>query len=245
MGVALSKKTTQEEEEHVPAYPHDADKKRVDRAIHEALSHSHHDVLTPRRTKTPRHEDMSLSPKGTTSLDFHEEEEKLAESFLSESDLKQSLSAMINSMVILDRRHTRAAAVHPFEHQIPPSHTRRIETSLPPPDYEMEKPRDERRGSSSLPVRCPSSRRQRTTGDGGGMSSISDDDSEYLSKLYDLRTWNMYRLITESRRRRQIEYQPRIVEEKVAEVYEDVMVPQDDEEPASFTTNMIFAFDFE
>lgn len=54
----------------------------------------------------------------------------------------------------------------------------------------------------------------------------------------------MYRLITETRRKRQIEYQPSVVEEKTVEV-EDEDYPDPEEESSSFTTNMIFAFDYE
>jgi hypothetical protein len=74
---------------------------------------------------------------------------------------------------------------------------------------------------------------------------MSDDDSEYLSKLYDLRTWNMYKLITESRRKRPLQYTPSFVEEESPEQEEEdgEGAILEGDEPSSFTANMIFAFD--
>jgi len=240
MGVAHSKKTS-ESEQHAET----SNAKRRESSSNgdsENESHRHHDDdVTPRRLQKPHYcqeVNTFLTPshmiRATLLAKDHEEEEKLSEP-ISQADLKHNLSTMFNSMVIMDqsRRHTSRAAVHPVEEQRqqePPSFTRPIE-SLPPPVHEMK--RDERRGSSSLPVRCP---RQNAT--------ISEDDSEYLSKLYDLRTWNMYRLINDSRRKRQIEYRPNIVEEKTPEYDDEQELPETDE-PSSFTTNMIFAIDLE
>lgn len=174
------------------------------------------------------------------SSDYLEEEMKLSES-LSQAEMKQNLSTMVNNSMALveqstSRRHASSrAAVHPVVEKYDHSSQSRPIERLPPPAH--EKRRDERRGSSSLPVRCP-----RKSSASNGMSSISDD-SEYLAKLYDLRTWNMYRLITDTRRKRQIVYEPSIVEEKSPEI--DDAMEEDAERASSFTTNMIFAIDFE
>lgn len=184
------------------------------------------------------------------------EEEKVSET-VSESDFKQNLATLFSSMVNMEdqagaRRHSSRSAVYPItdeqEHQrttTPPLHTKPME-SLPPPVHELSRRRaDTTSSSASLPVRVQT-RTTRT----GGMSCITEDDydSEYLNKVYDLRTWSMYKLITESRRKRSIQYQPSIVEEtKSTDQDEDesLHLQESLDEGSSFTTNMIFAFDFE
>lgn len=120
------------------------------------------------------------------------------------------------------RRFSRTA-IHPVDGRENPSP---IE-SLPPPVYEVRKVH--RRGSS-IPVRCPSS------------APLADDDAEYLSKLYDLKTWDMYKRITESRRNRRVIYHPTIEEKPVIDEQD---IPEEEEEDLSLESNMIFSFDFD
>lgn len=229
MGATYSKKTTDESQQTVSGASTERDNVGALAATESSWHYKRHN------------NNVSLSHQKRASRlhrDYEEQEEKLSESF-SESDLNQ----MMMKSVAMDRRHHASrAAVHPIANEHP-SHTLPIE-SLPPPVYEVKRNKRER-GSSSLPVRCPS--RSRPT-DGALKPSLSEDDgdSEYLSKLYDLRTWNMYRLITETRRKRQIEYQPSIIgEEKTVEVEDEDYYHPVEEEESSFTTTMIFAFDYE
>lgn len=224
------------------------------RSAAEEASHSQRDSrdsrnepVTPR--KVPRGHHYRQQDMRTTSPTLSSrspEEAKLPES-MREADMKENLSTMFHFIdnVGSTRRHSSSSrvAIHPIDEpaELHSSHTRRIE-SLPPPMHELK--REERRGgSSSLPVRCPS---RNTRGDHDTtLSSITEDDSEYLSRLYDLRTWNMYKLITESRKQRSINYVPNVVEEtKSMDNHEDdADAVEDTEEPNSFTANMIFAFD--
>jgi hypothetical protein len=229
MGAAHSRKTSESQEQGAHTEIHPSAKRDNSKK-----------ALAPIRSDGHVACDNDLSPLGpakTTRRITIQEEGKLSVNF-SESDLKQMMQSIGN----MDRRHYHRAshaAVHPIEQQYEQhsSHTVPIE-SLPPPAHEVKK---SLRGSSSLPVRCPS-RSSRPTDD--TLSSFSEDgDSEYLSKLYDLRTWNMYRLITEARRQRQIDYQPNsILEEKSNEQGQDCLV-EDQEDSSSFT--MIFAIDVE
>jgi hypothetical protein len=242
MGTTHSKRTTEYLEQGAPpSAEHDGSAKNKDENRKTVLALDWHEARN----------DKVVSPfrfvsKATTMQ--RQEEEKIPESF-SESDLRQMMQTMGN--VNMDRRHhhhyASRAAVHPIitNHRVDKHHREQQHSShnmpiesLPPPVDETKK--RQLRGSSSLPVRCPSSSRRRASD-----SSFSEDgDSEYLSKLYDLRTWNMYRLITEARRKRQIEYQPSVVEEKT-EMENEEYPDEELEDPSSFTADMVFAFDFE
>jgi hypothetical protein len=79
--------------------------------------------------------------------------------------------------------------------------------SLPPPQGDRKQnpsPPNVGNRQFSVPVRCPPPRRR--TASSHIALSPETADTEYLAKLYDLRTWNMYRLITENRQKRKIVY---------------------------------------
>ena len=231
MGTTHSKRTTENLDQGAPTAG------SVKRDNEKALARDRHQVRNDIVTSPFRRSKTTTMHRLDT-----QEEEKLTDSFL-ESDWRfQKMQSMGN----VDRHHHASrAAVHPTtthvdeqHHEQHPSRTIPIE-SLPPPIHEVKK---RQRGSSSLPVRCPSQRRPTD----GTLSSLSEDgDSEYLSKLYDLRTWNMYRLITEARRKQQFEYQPSVVEEKTGETEDEDYLVDEQEDSSSFTANMIFAMDFE
>ncbi len=236
MGTAHSKKTTENLEQRGPTAEHVSAKR--DNAL-KFKAPDRHQV----RNERSRHPRATTVPRLDT-----QEEEKLPESF-SESDLRQMMQSMGN----MDRRHHHAsrAAVHPITtvdgqhyYEQHPSRNMPIIESLPPPIHEVKK---RLRGSSSLPVRCPSRRRPPPSTNDTLSSFSEDDDAEYLSKIYDLRTWNMYKLITEARRKQQFQYQPSsVVEEKTCELEDDVhVIMEEQEDSSSFTANMIFAFDYE
>ncbi len=63
----------------------------------------------------------------------------------------------------------------------------------------------------SVPVKCPPRRRRSTAigtyvGTESGSSAPDGDDSIYLMRMYDTRTWEMYRRITEARKHSQCSY---------------------------------------
>ena len=189
------------------------------------LQHQLDDATTSTRVYK-RHHDHNDAQQ----LDYHprrpsehwpEEEEKCAVTPTQDQ-------LMISSMKVTDRRFSRPS-VHPVEekqHHRNSNAKRIISESLPPPKWEE---RDTRRGSSSLPVRCPPR-----------SSAQHEGDAEYLSRLYDLRTWNMYKLITESRRNQRISYQPTMEEQQ-----DDIIIQEAVDDTAAYSHNMIFAFDLE
>ena len=63
---------------------------------------------------------------------------------------------------------------------------------------------DERR--QSVPVKCPPRQTNRTSGPGTSSSPTEIEDSNYLMRVYDTRTWEMYRRITEARKNSQYSY---------------------------------------
>lgn len=176
-------------------------------------------MSSPRRTQKTSYHHRVCTQLLNHSPGEEEEEEKCA--YL-ESDLK-SLSNVISNMFLDQGRRFSRTAVHPVDGRKNPS----LIECLPPPVYEVRK----RHRGSSLPVRCPCS------------APHVEDDAEYLSKLYDLKTWDMYKRITESRWNRHVTYQPTI-EVKPALDEQEVPEKEEDEDP-SIESNMIFSFDFE
>ena len=181
-------------------------------------------------------ENMSLSRRTQNSFHHpyyhhhrHEPREEVQEEKCGyvEWDL-MNLSMVISNMFHdQGRRFCLTTAVHPIDGRTNPSP---IIERLPPPVHEVKKvPR-----GSSIPVRCPNS------------TCHTEDDIEYLSKLYDLKTWAMYTRITESRRNRRILYRPTMEEKPVIdEQQQDITEEEGEEEDHSLESNMIFAFDLE
>jgi hypothetical protein len=160
------------------------------------------------------------------SLPLQGEEEEKCDSI--ESDLT-SLSLMIGAMVMDQGRRLSREAVHPFDGS-QRSHSL-IVLSLPPPAHEVRKVHC----GSSLPVRCP----------GSSTAHEENDDAEYLSKLYAYKTWGMYKRITESRKKRQVTYQPTIEEKPSLDDQDLPAEEEEDEASSAFESSMVFAFDLE
>lgn len=160
------------------------------------------------------------------SLPLQGEEEEKCDSV--ESDLK-TLYHMIGVMVMDQGRRLSRTAVHPIDDSHS-SHSLTVD-SLPPPAHEVTKVH---RGPS-LPVRCP----------GSSASHEEDDDAEYLSKVYAYKTWAMYKLINESRKKRQVTYQPTVNEKPSLDQFLPAEEEEEDEASSAFESSMIFAIDFE
>jgi hypothetical protein len=179
-------------------------------------------MSSPRRTQHAFHHDIYKHHVCTHFHSPREEEEEKCSYVASDS---KNLSIVISNMFHDQGRRFSRTAIHPVDGRENPSP---IE-SLPPPVYEVRKVH--RRGSS-IPVRCPRS------------APLAEDDGEYLSKLYDLKTWDMYKRITESRRNRRVIYHPTIEEKPVIDE-QDILEEEEEEEDPSLESNMIFSFDFD
>lgn len=91
-------------------------------------------------------------------------------------------------------------------------------------------------GSKSIPVKLPSSNQQSTF-------QQESDEARYLAKMYDSRTWEMYRRITEARKN--TSYQsttPSIIKSESTSEWENL---QQEEEASPSGHEMFFLFDFD
>ena len=82
------------------------------------------------------------------------------------------------------------AKTHPYDNKT--NHHSKHEPVFPP------------RRSKSVPVKCPRGRTSQFFHSGNsaqGVVSPDGDDAQFLTRLYDNRTWELYRRITESRRK--------------------------------------------
>jgi len=98
----------------------------------------------------------------------------------------------------------------------------------------------------TAPVKCPP-RKQTHALDFGHPSSPSEgEDSQYLMKMYDSRTWELYRKITESRKKSQFKLKNSPVNEIPTEpsnAWENLQ--QDDKTALDEEHQMVFLFDFD
>jgi hypothetical protein len=200
-----------------------ADKQSSSQKVNFESANSDMTTLSPRRMQATFYHCHVYTHQHC--LPLRGEEEEKCDSI--ESDLK-TLSHMIGAMVKDQGHRLSRAAVRPLDdsqrkHSL-------IVDSLPPPAHDVRKVH---RGSS-LPVRCP------------GLSEAHEenDDAEYLSKLYAYKTWDMYKRINESRKKRQVRYQPAIREKSCFDQFLLAEEEEDDEASSSFESSMIFAFDF-
>lgn len=187
-------------------------------------SHHHRKAIA----SSPRNVILNNGPyQDACSRRLMAEEEKVPDTRPSVVDFKSdpNLAITIMTMCTFGRHFSWTTSVHPADDDPPSCVT--IE-SLPPPLHEA-RPRGRR--SSSLPVRCPPA------------PSQDGEDAEYLSKVYDMRTWNMYELINDSRKRRQVSYHPSATEEEHSE--ERLPETPTRVSESSLHHNMIFDFDFE
>lgn len=205
------------------------------------LLHPAHDPSTPEPHSSKR--SILRRNRASISLQDYEQEEEKWEDSPPMSDEKKDHTTFLSSVFVESRRRLLGSSsqVHPdvvgLEHE--GRYPRRILESLPSPQVN----RSNTAQNYSVPVRCPPPR-QRT--ESGTILSGSDADVEYLAKMYDNRTWNMYKLITESREKSNSTYQPHSFKKNEETKEHDPVHEfhsESDMSPPSCTHAMVFHLD--
>jgi len=112
-----------------------------------------------------------------------------------------------------------------------------IRRDLEPPPTEQKR---------TEPVKCPARRSGMSSVDGFAASPSEGDDSHYLMQMYDSRTWQMYRRITEARKNSQYSYESSMLNDSQNQnTSEWENLQHDVMESSNSAHEMIFLFDFD
>jgi hypothetical protein len=100
-------------------------------------------------------------------------------------------------------------------------------------------------GTCTVPVKCPPRKTNSASGQELAMSHTEGEDAQYLMRLYDSRTWEMYLRITEARKGSQYSQSRSINKVPDGEAKFEWENLQHDHTESSYGDEMIFLFDFD